>query len=73
MRLMEYAGSMNPQEVLRRVRELRNEITLLRDMNENSAGPEQRTPLATRARGERSERLEEIKRELAALAEEKPS
>jgi len=64
---------MDAQEVLRRVRELRHEITLLRDMNEKSAGPEQRTPLAVRARGERSERLEEIKRELAVLAEENPS
>jgi hypothetical protein len=62
---------MDEQEVLKRVRELRYEIALLRDMNEKSAGPEQRTPLATRARGERSERLEEIKRELAALAEKK--
>jgi hypothetical protein len=61
---------MYTADVLKNVVALRSEIANLRDMNERYAAQEDPAPVASRANQERRSRLQEIVRELAALAKD---
>jgi hypothetical protein len=61
---------MYTADVLKNVVALRSEIANLRDMNDRYAAQEDPAPMASRANQERRTRLQEIVRELAALAKD---
>jgi hypothetical protein len=61
---------MYTADVLKNVVALRSEIANLRDMNDRYAAQEAPAPLASRANQERRNRLQEIVRELAAIAKD---
>lgn len=61
---------MYTADVLRNVVALRCEIANLRDLNERYATQEAPVPMASRANKERRTRLQEIVRELAAIAKD---
>jgi hypothetical protein len=61
---------MYTADVLRNVVALRSEIANLRDLNDRYAIQEAPAPMASRANEERRTRLQEIVRELAALAKD---
>jgi hypothetical protein len=61
---------MYTADVLRNVVALRSEIANLRDLNDRYASQPDPAPLASRANEERRTRLQEIVRELAALAKD---
>ncbi len=65
-----YPISMYTADVLRNVVALRSEIANLRDLNDRYASQQDPAPLASRANEERRTRLQEIVRELAALAKD---
>lgn len=67
---LEYPMTMYTADVLRNVVALRSEIANLRDLNDRYASQEDPAPLASRANEERRSRLQEIVRELAALAKD---
>jgi hypothetical protein len=61
---------MYTADVLRNVASLRTEIANLRDLNDRYASQEDPAPVASRANQERRNRLQEIVRELAAIAKD---
>jgi hypothetical protein len=61
---------MYTADVLRNVASLRTEIANLRDLNDRYASQEDPAPVASRANEERRNRLQEIVRELAAIAKD---
>jgi hypothetical protein len=61
---------MYTADVLRNVVALRSEVASLRDLNERYATQENPVPMASRANKERRTRLQEIVRELAAIAKD---
>jgi hypothetical protein len=67
---LEYPMSMYTADVLRNVVALRSEIANLRDLNDRYASQQDPAPMASRANEERRSRLQEIVRELAALAKD---
>ena len=67
---VEYSLNMYTADVLRNVVALRSEIASLRDMNDRYAAQEDPAPVASRANAGRRTRLQEIVRELAAIAKD---
>jgi hypothetical protein len=67
---LEYPMTMYTADVLRNVVALRSEIANLRDLNDRYASQQDPAPMASRANEERRSRLQEIVRELAALAKD---
>jgi len=65
-----YPVTMYTADVLRNVVALRSEIASLRDMNDRYAAQEDPAPVASRANAGRRTRLQEIVRELAAIAKD---
>jgi hypothetical protein len=65
-----YPVTMYTADVLRNVASLRTEIANLRDLNDRYASQEDPAPVASRANQERRNRLQEIVRELAAIAKD---
>jgi len=61
---------MYTADVLRNVVALRSEIASMRDMNDRYAAQEDPAPVASRANAGRRTRLQEIVRELAAIAKD---
>jgi hypothetical protein len=61
---------MYTADVLRNVASLRSEIANLRDLNDRYASQQDPAPVASRANEERRSRLQEIVRELAAIAKD---
>jgi hypothetical protein len=61
---------MYTADVLRNVVALRSEIASLRDLNDRYATQEAPAQIASRANKERRTRLQEIVRELAAIAKD---
>jgi hypothetical protein len=61
---------MYTADVLRNVASLRTEIANLRDLNDRYASQQDPAPMASRANEERRTRLQEIVRELAAIAKD---
>lgn len=61
---------MYTAHVLKNVVALRSEIANIRDMNDRYAAQVDPAPLASRANEERRSRLQEIVRELAAIAKD---
>jgi hypothetical protein len=61
---------MYTADVLRNVVALRSEIANLRDLNDRYATQEAPAPMASRAHEGRRTRLQEIVRELAAIAKD---
>jgi hypothetical protein len=61
---------MYTADVLRNVVALRSEIANLRDLNDRYASQLDPAPMASRANEERRTRLQEIVRELAAIAKD---
>jgi hypothetical protein len=61
---------MYTADVLRNVVALRSEIANLRDLNDRYASQQDPAPMASRANEGRRTRLQEIVRELAALAKD---
>jgi hypothetical protein len=61
---------MYTADVLRNVASLRTEIANLRDLNDRYASQQDPAPVASRANQERRNRLQEIVRELAAIAKD---
>ena len=64
---------MYTADVLRNVASLRTEIANLRDLNDRYASQQDPAPVASRANQERRNRLQEIVRELAAIAAWNPA
>ncbi len=67
----EYARHMYASDILSRVQALRFEVANLQNLNQKFAESEDPQPFATRANGERRQRLKEIMEELSTLAKEK--
>jgi hypothetical protein len=61
---------MYTADVLKNVVALRSEIANIKDMNTRYASQEDPAPVASRANEERRTRLQEIVRELAAIAKD---
>jgi hypothetical protein len=61
---------MYTADVLKNVVALRSEIANIKDMNSRYASQEDPAPVASRANEERRTRLQEIVRELAAIAKD---
>jgi len=61
---------MYTADVLRNVATLRIEIANLRELNDRFANEKAPAPIASRANEERRNRLQEIVRELAAIAKD---
>ena len=61
---------MYTADVLRNVVALRSEIANLRDLNDRYASQQDPAPMASRANEGRRTRLQEIVRELAAIAKD---
>lgn len=62
---------MYASDILSRVQALRFEVANLQNLNQKFAESENPQPFATRANGERRQRLKEIMEELSMLAKEK--